>query len=75
MNVGKYINSIFAGFKVFTICSTAKEGKYSCVLPGKPKTSVKSSSLIPSREIGKKCFGVYGILSLEYSAGLLTLLV
>src|SRR5690625_940746 len=57
------------GLVSFIICSTAIAGKYSSVLPGNPNTSVKSSSSTPSKEIGKKCPGVYGLLSLLYSAG------
>ena len=53
------------------IFSTAIEGRYSVVFPGNPKTNVKSPSLRSFTDTGSEYFGVYGMLSLEYSAGLL----
>jgi hypothetical protein len=67
------LTSILAGLVSVMIFSIATLGKYSLVLTGNPKTKVKSFSLMSFTEIGKKCFGVKGTLSLEYSAGLLFL--
>ncbi len=50
--------AILLGLYALVICSMATAGKYSSVVPGNPKTMVKSPSSMPSKEIGKKCLGL-----------------
>src|SRR5690606_446369 len=64
---------IIAGSISVITFSTAIAGRYSVVLPGKPNTKVKSFSCLSFIDTGRKYFGLYGTLSLEYSAGLLFL--
>ena len=67
------LSAIFAGSEISDTYLTPSDMIYSRVLPGNPYTNVKSPSRTPPSEILKNLLGVYGTLSSEYSAGLLSL--